>query len=169
MSLDSFSTNSKEMIDRKDDTTMSKLITGDIARVVQQGAILHQVNCQKAMGSGVALALLKKWRAVRDEYLAFRPDDTPQERFGHLQAIHVTPAITVYNSYSQLDFGTYQKQTDEAVLIHNIQAAADIERAKDGTLYVPYLVGCGLAGGDWDTVYNGIKDIDNLVIVKYES
>ena len=57
------------------------------------------------------------------------------------------------------------KHTDEEKLIANIKAVAETYPERE--VYIPKLIGCGLAGGDWPTVYEGIKDIDNLTIVEF--
>jgi len=45
---------------------------GDILKV-KSGFIVHQVNCQKVMGGGLALAIRKKWPIVYERY-----KDTPR-------------------------------------------------------------------------------------------
>lgn len=145
---------------------MSKIINGDITAVTT-GAIMQQVNCQGAMGAGVALAILKKWSHVRPEYVDYCQRKSPAELFGDVQQIQLTPDLMLFNSFSQFDYGIDKKQTDEQILIANIQKYAEVMAHADTILYVPYLIGCGLAGGHWPTVYNGIKDIDNLIIVQF--
>lgn len=146
---------------------MSKIINGDITAVAHNGAIVQQVNCQGAMGAGVALAILKKWPTVRPEYIEFCKDKPAEFLFGALQMSELEDGLILYNSFSQLDFGTDKKQTDEDTLIANIHKVADLVAADGQSVYIPYLIGCGLAGGDWDVVYDGIKDISNLIIVKF--
>lgn len=40
------------------------IIKKDIT-TIDEGVILHQVNCQNAMGSGVAKALFSKWPQIK--------------------------------------------------------------------------------------------------------
>ena len=47
-------------------------INQDITTIAE-GVLLNGVNCQKAMGSGVALAYLKKWPQVKEVYMATEP------------------------------------------------------------------------------------------------
>ena len=147
---------------------MSKIINGDITKVVTSGAIVQQVNYQGAMGAGVALAILKRWPVAKTEYLAHCKDKSPESLFGGIQITPLKDDLLLINSFSQLDYGTHQKQTNEQLLIQNIRSAARLITHKpDQYVYVPYGIGCGLAGGDWSVVYEGIKDLDNLVIVKF--
>lgn len=39
---------------------MIKIVKGDLLKV-EKGIIVHQVNCQKTMGSGIALSIRKKY------------------------------------------------------------------------------------------------------------
>lgn len=146
---------------------MSKIINGDITRVVKEGIMLQQVNCQGAMGAGVALAILKKWPFVRSQYVAFCQQIKPQELLGSVQEIKLSDKLTLVNSFSQLDYGTNKRQTDEALLIANIKRTADKARKQNQQLYVPFRVGCGLAGGNWSHVYQAVAALPNLVFVKY--
>lgn len=150
---------------QKEDPIMSKIIKGNILDI-KDGAILQQVNCHGAMGAGVALAILKKWRNVLPEYKKFCYGKKPKELFGKIQKIKLDDHLILLNSFSQLDYGNHKKQTDEKILIENIRKSA-IYLAKYGeTLYIPYLIGCGLGGGNWNEVFNQTKNIQNLVIVK---
>ena len=57
-----------------------------------------------------------------------------------------------------------RKYTDENVLIRNINDICKNNCNK--TVYIPYLIGCGLGNGDWRIIVNGIQDNDNLIICK---
>ena len=151
---------------------MSAIINGDITKVIKSGYILHQVNCMSAMGAGVALALMKKWPQVRSEYIQFSKQAAkPKDLLGQIEYVQVENNLTVINSFTQLGYGNARlsgvSDTNEELLIRNIRNAAKKAASENTTVAVPYLVGCGLAGGNWQNVYNGIKDLDNLIIVKY--
>lgn len=74
-------------------------------------------------------------------------------------------------TFSQWDCGTDGKHyTDDQRLVNNIKTACQ-DRAISScepyeTVYIPYKIGCGLGGGNWDYIYNQIKGIPNLVILK---
>lgn len=149
-----------------------KQINGDITKVITSGYILHQVNCMSAMGAGVALALMKKWPQVRSEYMRFSKQVTkPKDLLGQVGYVRVEDNLTVINSFTQLGYGNAHRtgisDTNEELLIRNIRNAAEKAASENTTVAVPYLVGCGLAGGNWENVFNGIKDLDNLIIVKF--
>lgn len=145
---------------------MSKIIKGDITSI-KKGIIVHQVNCQNAMGSGVAKALYTKYPQVKNEFHKLATKQGllyPTDRLGVLQEVKVNDDLSIYNSFSQLNYGTIGKHTNEPLLVNNICKVA--ETNKDKEVYIPYLIGCGLGGGDWKTIYNGIKHIENLTIVR---
>lgn len=144
---------------------MAKIINGDITRITDNGILVQQVNCKGAMGAGVALAILKRWPIVRTQYLAYCKSHTPSYLFGKIQYVSVTPKLSVANSFSQLSYGTYKKQTDETCLVNNIKRIVKDNPTKD--IYVPYKIGCGLAGGNWENVYHQIADIERLRILQF--
>lgn len=67
---------------------MIKVVTGDI-RNTDAKYICHQVNCQNAMGSGVAKALYQKWPNVKSEYHSFCDSYEPNELLGKMQIVPV--------------------------------------------------------------------------------
>lgn len=72
---------------------------------------------------------------------------------------------TVTNLFSQDYFGRGKRQTDYDALrkaLSNVRCVATPLPARTlTTVRIPYKLGCGLAGGDWDVVYQII--IDELV------
>ena len=117
-----------------------KIINKDIT-TLKKGILLQQVNCQNAMGSGVAKAIYTKWPIVKEDLL-------------------------VVNSFTQLTYGRTGKHTNEDLLIRNIKTIAD--KYSNEILVIPYLIGCGLGGGKWNYIFENIKNIKNLLICKYE-
>lgn len=74
-------------------------------------------------------------------------------------------------SFSQWNFGSDGKHyTNDQRLVNNIKTICLDGDISCGTpyerVYIPYKIGCGLGGGDWDYIYSQIKDIPNLVILK---
>lgn len=149
-----------------------EIINGDITKVATSGYILHQVNCLSAMGAGVALSISNKWPVVRFEYLKFSKNiEKPKYLLGQMQYVKVERDLIVINSFTQLYYGNsyYDNETytNEDLLIKNIKIASDKAKLNNKKLFIPYLIGCGLAGGNWNNIFKNIKDIDNLIIVKY--
>lgn len=62
----------------------------DITTVEAPALILHGVNCQRAMRSGVAKALYSKWPQVREEYMKFSKEEM---YFGKIAPVKVDNCI----------------------------------------------------------------------------
>lgn len=133
---------------------------------VTEGIIIHQVNCQNVMGAGVALQLSRKYPIVKQEYHNICNRYSDKHIFGAAQQVRINNNLTIINSFSQMFYGNNKdrKYTDENVLIKNIN---DICKSnKDKTVYIPYLIGCGLGNGDWNIIVKGIQNNDNLIVCK---
>lgn len=143
--------------------TNIKTLDGDLLNI-NEGIIIHQVNCLGLMGSGVALGLSQKYPKIKSEYLKKCKGKLPEELLGQYQFVNVSDKLSIVNSFTQLNAGFGQKQTDEDKLIHNIQEICQENHDQD--VYIPHLIGCGLAGGNWDRVLDGIKHLTNLTVVQ---
>jgi O-acetyl-ADP-ribose deacetylase (regulator of RNase III) len=112
--------------------------------------ICHQVNCKGVMGAGLAYAIRKAYPDVYSKY-RYACLHTDKDLLGCVQIIgHVV------NIFGQRNYGTQTRQTCYEALkvafakLHN-------KLPLDKSLAFPYGFGCGLAGGDWNIVYNLIK------------
>ena len=115
---------------------------------IESGVIAHQVNCQKAMGSGVALAILKKWPKVRSQYMS---RGQGKEMLGTVDIVDVEHRVKVANIYGQLTYGNNGIQhTNLAALERGLRETFKFCQINGFDLYLPQ-IGCGLGGADWDT------------------
>ena len=146
------------------------IITGNITEM--KGIICHQVNCRNRIGAGVAGAIIKKWPEVEEAYHSvFEAGlDPKKDIFGNFMPARLADGTIVYNVFTQFYYGNAMKNgriyTDMDKLISNIKVICDTH--KDETVYVPYGIGCGLAGGNWDEFVKGVEGIENLTAVKLE-
>ena len=133
---------------------------------VTEGIIIHQVNCQNVLGKGIALQLSKKYPIIKHEYHKACDWYSDKNIFGAAQQVRINDDLIIVNSFIQMFYGNNKnrKYTDENVLIKNINDICKNNSNK--TVYIPYLIGCGLGNGDWRTIINGIQDNDNLIICK---
>ncbi len=70
----------------------------DITTVEAPALILHGVNCQRAMGSGVAKALYSKWPQVKEEYMKFSKEEMC---LGKTASVKVDDNLFVINCWTQ--------------------------------------------------------------------
>ena len=156
--------------------TKLKYVVGDVREPLGSGnkLVCHCCNDLKKMGTGVALALLTKWPAVRSEYVKW-----PKETFelGNIQIVKVENDIGVVNLVGQHDIkpidgvppGRYDAV--EACL----KKIVPIAKKYNASLHFPFKFSCDRAGGDWAVIeamlikelceYDmdvTIYDIDNL-------
>lgn len=138
--------------------------------------IAHQVNCQGVMGSGIAKVIREKYPIVYAEYISF------VKTFGHYdgdllgrcQVVKVKPIDNfspnyVVNLFGQEYYGREKKQYTSYAALQNalIELREWIFNNIDKehiVLGLPYKIGCGFGGADWNVVLDTIE----RVFSKYE-
>lgn len=142
-----------------------KHVKGDILTTPtrnEETIICHQVNCMGVMGAGLAKQVRDKWPIVFSEYKKVCGAD----KLGDFQMVQVAPQLYVANLFGQLNFGRDERQTNYAALTAALFGA--MKEHPGATFRVPYGLGCGLAGGNWETVLNIIKEISDTWDVNVE-
>lgn len=140
-----------------------KIIDGDITNVTS-GIICHQVNCLNRMGAGVAKAISDKWPEVKTDYHRYCRTMSKEELFGKVLFTPISNEdIIVASIFSQYNYGNSKKTgvvyTDVDKLIFGLCVVLDWYEYED--VYIPYGIGCGLAGADWNDVSKRIEDLDD--------
>lgn len=160
---------------------------------VDKGVIVHSVNCIGAVG-GLAGAIGRKWPVNAGEYRSHvRSQKSPIMLLGSVFEVNVAHNVIVANLFGQYSVGTSKQQTEYTALIAGFKKIAekffegnDREEKDYGNpfglvdfpialtdIYVPYKIGCGLGGADWETVQDIIHQIfennhKNVYICKHE-
>lgn len=121
------------------------------------GIICHQVNCKKVAGSGLALQIRKKWPKWLDDYISY------DGNLGEVRIYKINDKLKIANIYSQYNYGRNKLYTN----YESLEKCFIFLNTLNEKIYIPYGIGCGLGGGDWNIVYDIIcKNIPNAVIVK---
>lgn len=153
---------------------MIKLIDGDLLES-KCTVIAHQVNCKGVMGSGVAKQIRKKYPEVYVAYNNFCAQNKDSDMLGRVQMVKTKDGRLVANIFGQKSYGSDgKKYTDINALrqcfniLHGHALCNDIR-----TIAMPYKIGCGLGGGNWEEVlemiYAIFEDIDvELWRLKYD-
>jgi hypothetical protein len=124
---------------------------------VKKGIICQSVNCQGVMGSGVALAIRKKWPVVYTHYKA-QCDTFDRFKFrllGHVDVIDVDKNLQVANIFGQLSYGVDGKRYTDYGALNRAFMTLDNSLPVNNNLkfidqiYFPYFFGCDRGGGDW--------------------
>jgi hypothetical protein len=124
--------------------------------------IIHQANINRRMGAGVALALCDKWPIIRETDQKHNPTQQCNE-LGDFSACQVEPdPIFVFNLYAQsiLFDSLAGCRTDYSAAVGGLAKIRNLlvtweSRGFTPVVGVPRLMGCGLAGGNWE-IYSKI-------------
>lgn len=158
-------------------------INGDILNL-DCLAFVHQANCFSRMKSGIAKSITDLYPVVKfeDDHCGYNQGN----RFGKFSAAKVVNVNTgnplyIGNLYGQYDYGrnfnrvyTDYKKLLMAFRLFMEYLEKDID-LHEGTIAIPYGMGCGLANGDWKIVTEIIEYIAtmnptfNFTIVKYDA
>ena len=148
-----------------------KLIFGNLLDI-DEGIILHQCNTQAMMGKGIASFLIKKYpdlqKAARQH--VGMADMMEQDVFGTVFFYLATDKLTIGNCFSEVGMCSNRKpgdppntSYDALIKCFNIVKESNTE-LRD--VYVPFKVGCGLAGGSWGLVSEILNDYDFTVVAR---
>ena len=113
--------------------------------------IVHQVNCLGVMGSGIAYQIKLIYPEVYVDYHEFCQKRKPEEILGSCRICPTKDGRFIANVFGQLDFGSGVK-TNYYALERALDGVRDFAKLKSYSVALPYNLGCGLAGGNWDIV-----------------
>lgn len=136
---------------------MITVVHGDMIKHLQSkdhlDAYAHQCNCFCRMGRGIAPLLAKAAPGLR---AADNFGEGEKSKLGTVSSAAHPNGAVVFNVYGQYHWNRYKvapgRNTDYAALEKGLwRVLADMLKDNMKTLGLP-LIGCGLAGGDWDNV-----------------
>lgn len=134
------------------------LIQGDVTEPIGDGnkIIIHVTNNIFVMGAGVAIAIRKKWPIVYKEYKDWRYKNPS---LGDVQFVKVAPDIAVGNMLGQegIRHSNGAPPIRYEALDKALKKVSEIAKKYKASVHLPYLMGSGLAGGDWNKVEELIK------------
>ena len=146
---------------------MIKHVKGDIfSEASDDGTtiICHQVNCRGVMGAGIAKTVKKLFPDVYKVYKEKCKDagNHKTELLGQVQLCHTKLLGNDYliaNIFGQYSYGYGALYTEYDALREAFNTLVGmLIPTSDFTIRIPYMMGCGLAGGDWNTVKEIIDD-----------
>lgn len=116
----------------------------------------HQVNCRGVMGAGLAKQVKEKYPEAFEQYKALC-DQFGSSLLGHTQFVVCHDGTIIANLFAQDEYGSDKVQTNMGALDDCMaQVAAFCFRVGVQPAF-PKLLGCGLAGGNWEDVLNLIQ------------
>lgn len=134
---------------------MINYIKKDITTVTH-GIVVHGVNCQGKMGSGVALAIRNKWQNVFDNYQRHCNGyiHTRRMLLGTVQYVRVADSVYVGNWFTQEYYGTdgavyADSEAIRKCFFNSGDFLTSQQLDHQRPLYLPR-IGCGLGGLEWE-------------------
>jgi len=151
---------------------MIKIIEGNILNATED-IICHQVNCRGKMGSGLAKQIRNKYPNVYESYVKlvnWQKEEynkglaKNKSLLGNIQFVDCSDGKVIANLFGQEGYGRDKQYTDYTALRKSLESLYETVTCDYNTLYgksiaIPYNLGCGLAGGNWNIVYEMIKQI----------
>ena len=163
---------------------MIKEVNGNLLTYPNIQVLCHQVNALGVMGAGIAKQIKTKWPNVFEEYRSYCKDpDDPHKLLGKCQLVHIESDRYVANLFGEYSFyesiapyeeGGKPRHTDYDALkeaLHRLHTWMVLNDKV--TVGIPFRLGAGLAGGNWDIIYKMVVDEFGddeditLYIVKY--
>ena len=123
-----------------------------------ENIIVHQTNCQGVMGSGIAKQVKERYPEVFNAYYHYCKTQELKDIFGTALICQVSDYKYIANIFGQNTFGQ-GLQTDYDMLKNALKEVHDFAKENNLSVAIPYKIGCGLGGGDWNTVYDIITEI----------
>lgn len=121
--------------------------------------LVQQVNCQGVMGAGLAKQIAFHYPEVYREYKAFcQKYATSAEMLGKVLIVETYGDTYVANIFAQDKYGRNGCFTDYAALKEGFTKVAESAKTANMSVAIPYGIGCGLAGGNWEIVNSIIAE-----------
>jgi len=140
-----------------------KVVTGNVLDS-NADVIIHQVNCQGVMGSGVAKqvkdrypAVYEMYKAKCDEYKTFADiDNSPLLGFSQICYKENYSATDVKDKQIIINLFSQNSHTNYIAMRKGLESVN--KQFAGSTIAIPYLMGCREEGGDWQIVAKIINE-----------
>lgn len=117
--------------------------------------ICHQTNCKGSMGAGIAKQIKLRYPEVNEAYVALCRS-LGDSALGEIQCIPCRDGKTICNVFGQVSYSRSGCNTDYKALRKCFEKIASMPVK---SIAIPYRIGCGLGGGNWDIVYSMICEL----------
>lgn len=135
---------------------------GDALNPIGEGNkfLFHCCNTLGVMGSGFVVPLCKKWPNVRKDYVAWYKNNGNKLFLGAIQTVKVEKDLVVVNIIGQEGVG-YSNGIPPIrydAMKEGLRKVCELAKKHNASVHAPYLVGCSLAGGKWETMEQIINE-----------
>jgi len=149
---------------------MINYLIGDVTNPIGQGKkiIVHCCNDVGLWGSGVVLAISKKWKQPEKE---FKSLSISENIIGNTQIVLVEDDIFVANIIGQHNIHENEFRVPpiryEAILV-GLKKVVELAKSTDATIHMPR-IGCFRAGGRWSIMEKVIESVvENIDVYVYD-
>ena len=137
---------------------MVKILENSNLLNVKSGIICHQTNCIGVMRGGIALAIKQKWPIVYEQYVKYCKSFSDYNYLlGEVQDIAINSNLIISNCFGQLKPG-YGLMTDYNAWDKILYRLSENAIFFNADIHFPWMIGCGLAGGDWNIMKEKIEN-----------
>lgn len=123
--------------------------------------IAQQVNTIGVMGAGLAAEISNAYPNVKTEYIAHTKTHTPDALMGTVFLVNMT-TVSIANIYGQRTIRKNQwdkrMHTEPDMLKQGLHTLFEQCHRFNKSLAIPYGIGCGLGGGNWNDIYAYIQE-----------
>jgi O-acetyl-ADP-ribose deacetylase (regulator of RNase III) len=132
-----------------------KMVKGDMLENINPEiltVLLHGCNCFHVMGAGIAQQLVNRWPKVLE--VDKQTAKGVREKLGSNSCARINDRLLIVNCYTQFMYGKNQRQVDYEAVYNCLYDVAFLFKTYDIStvdMRAP-MIGCGLAGGDWDII-----------------
>ena len=151
------------------------IITGDLVENKNIDIFCHQCNCFGKMGAGIAAQIAKKYPEVAQKDRQNFLEKGAYGQFGTILPVDCHDGRICVNMYSQFTYGRGKQQTDYEKFEECLRRLSMfLKDYPDRRVGFPYMIGCGLAGGDWAVIESMIEEFakgvrNDVCIVRLDS
>ena len=145
-----------------------RIAIGDVLDA-KEDIIAHQVNCRGKMGAGVAKQIRERWPRAYSAYMDMCRDEEFDSNFllgkscpYAVQRPIDGSTVIIFNMFSQGSYGRNDNlcYTDYEALRKCLLELRLFALESGMSIAMPYGIGCGLGGGDWNgVVYPMLKEL----------
>jgi O-acetyl-ADP-ribose deacetylase (regulator of RNase III) len=123
---------------------------------VSEGIVAHGVNCQGAMGSGVAKALVTKYPKIFGSY-SLLCDLPAEELLGEVVPVQINEKLYIANCFTQNFYGRNigRRYADPKAIEKCMDNLIPLTYETKLSIYMPK-IGCGLGGLSWENEVESI-------------
>lgn len=132
--------------------------TGNLLNANDIQIICHQVNTLGVMGAGIAKSIAATYPGCLDGYKQFCKEVPASEILGQVYFYEAGDKV-IANIFGQKTIGRKGLHTNYDALRAGLTRVYEYAKKANKNVGIPFKIGCGLAGGDWNIVNQMINDI----------